>query len=175
MWLDVWWVISKHRKRIWSHLTPNILTETRCHSTTQINHLCLAWCLMGDFQAQKRVWSYVTPKYPNWDQVSLNNTNKAKQSYHCLRRLSIECYICFISVILFQYPGCARVWVGVSAAFLLGEGVRWTDCEAVYWNIWLWLWVHGSQWTSGYYTSNWQVWKHMIYFTDIHNRVLMLL
>ena len=35
LWLDVWFGELQIMKRVWSFMTSNVLTETRCHETTQ--------------------------------------------------------------------------------------------------------------------------------------------
>ena len=66
----------------------------------------------------------------------------------------------YIGQLCFQCHGCTWVWMGKSAEVLLGEGTWWAGHSTVHRHLWLWLRVHGSQWSSGYHTPHWQNLPH---------------
>ena len=40
-WCLIWWFVSL--EKVWSYMAPNVLTETRCHETTQAGPNSTTW------------------------------------------------------------------------------------------------------------------------------------
>ena len=134
----IWWLASLDKA--WSYMTLNVLTETRCHYTTQThicNHqstLCVTWCLIWWFASSEKLFSHDT-KCPNWDQVSLNNTNQIKPNQTCTyphkapRKIKVTRFNHQADSPLYAY-----VWDVYSAALQVQKSIVVRDTEWPYWD-----------------------------------------
>ena len=60
MWPDVWSGDLQAWKGVWSHMTLNVLTETRCHQVAQNSEfLFLSRCIVVNSFKVKQVYSHI--------------------------------------------------------------------------------------------------------------------
>ena len=130
VWPDIWLVIFKFRK-VWSYITPNVLTDTRCHYRTQTQltfiQIELISCRLTVIECKSVSWlsvclsqmSHFLCPYPSQPVTFYLNSNV------CLHfiMLAYSRYPCFLDFVLFRW--CHISLVKVINCSLPGSLLYW--------------------------------------------------